>query len=807
MTIKSTLATAIAVAAVVSAAGATTIGIKSKAAASGTSAQAAPALLARDVAPGTRTAKGTPVQHIVLFTEPAMASYRGGVRGIEEPARLASGRVDVHSRSAGAYVDYLRTRQASHESDIARALGRNLDVDHRMQHAVNGIVVGLTPAEAAQVAKMRNVSLVEAYREYEIETDTGPVHIGAGAVWSGSGGLGEFQGEGVVAAILDSGINFGSPSFAAVDPTDGHVHVNPLGSGNYLGTCAAGQVDEGRCNDKLIGGYDFVCAAPGNACSNPGYREEPGFGDTNSHGSHVASTVAGNRRTVEVGGAEVAISGVAPRANIIAIDICYTNISTGQGLCPNVSSVAAVNQVISDGLADVVNYSIGGGTSPWSDAVSQAFLNAVDAGVFIAASAGNSGPTAGTLGHVEPWVSSTAAAQHGRDSFGFFLEVTGPGTVPEPLSTIVLTPGADGVGHTAPYPASTPLRVSPAIDAIDDGCTGYPAGTFAGAIAVVRRGTCSFSIKVDAAAAAGATAVLIANNQVGALIPSVPGTTTPAFSVTQAEGNALRDFHTANPTATAAISYPASPVPNTADALASFSSRGPAGTFNLLKPDVTAPGYAVLAAVAGETITGSENAVGLMNGTSMASPHQAGAAALVRQARPDWSVSEIKSALAMTATSTVYLEDQVTLANPFARGSGRIRVDQAIRAGLVLDETRANYLAANPSSGGDPATLNLASMGNRNCAGGCTFTRTFRNVDGATQTWTAKLSGLPGTVKPLIARVPANGLVTFEVTIDSSSLPANGSWSFGNLQLQASPLRGGKADPKLNLPVGVAVQP
>ena len=90
-------------------------------------------------------------------------------------------------------------------------------------------------------------------------------------------------------------------------------------------------------------------------------------------------------------------------------------------------------------------------------------------------------------------------------------------------------------------------------------------------------------------------------------------------------------------------------------------------------------------------------------------------------------------------------------------------MDQAVRAGLVLDETALNYAAANPATGGDPATLNLPSLADRNCAGGCTFTRTFRNVDGRTQIWAASLAGLRGRVQPSLARVPANGSVTFVV--------------------------------------------
>ncbi|MGJ4730046.1 S8 family serine peptidase [Luteimonas sp. SDU101] len=755
------------------------------------------------------SARGT---YIVMFREPAVAAYRGGIAGIAaapmRPAKAAGvQRPDMRSPQAREYARYLQGRQAQAERGMAQAIGRQPQVSQRFQHAINGVVVELGAAEAERVRALPDVLMVDEYREYPLDTDTGPALIGAPAVWDGSatGGAGQ-QGEGIVFGILDSGINFGSPSFDAVDPVDGHVHANPLGVGNYLGSCAAGGIDEGRCNDKLIGGYDFVCAAPGNTCGAANIREEPGFGDSNGHGSHVASTAAGNRRDVELLGNVRRISGVAPRANIVAFDICYTNTATGQGLCPNVSAVAAVNQAIADGVVDVINYSIGGGASPWSEAVSLAFLNAVEAGIYIAASAGNSGPAPNTLGHVEPWVSSTASAQHGRGDFVVVLQVTGPQPVPEALSTIEMSPGSNGVSQEAAIPGDTPLVVSPGIDSPDDACNAYPAGSFAGAIAVVRRGSCSFSIKVDNAAAAGAVAVVIANNAAGGIIPSVPATTVPAFGILQEDGDALRDFAAGNEAVTAGVPYPAIVLENQPDVLAASSSRGPAGSFDLLKPDVTAPGVRILAAVAGTTITGFENDVGLYNGTSMASPHQAGSAGLVRQVRPGWTPPEIKSALAMTADRTVLLEDGTTPANPHAGGSGRIRVDRAVAAGLVLHETAANYSAANPATGGDPATLNQPNMIRRNCAPQCVFVRTFRNTLGVAQGYRAQLQGLPGRVTPANLKVPAGGTVSVRVLVDGAALPADGSWNFGELVL--SPVGGGNAPPPaLHLPIAVVVPP
>lgn len=761
---------------------------------------------------------GTPGAFIVLFDEPSLSTYQGGTAGIDMPPRelhsSGKGRVDTRSLEAQNYLGYLQGRQMLMEEQMASVTGRDLDVRLRMQHAVNGIIVDMSADESRRVATLPGVRLVEGYREYLADTDIGPTLIGAPIAWAGS--LGQplaadpVQGEGIIVGVIDSGINFGSPSFAATDPVDSYPHVNPLGAGVFLGTCLAGDVDAGRCNSKLIGGYDFVCGTPGNQCGVAGVREEPGFGDTNGHGTHTASTAAGNRRDVTFNGSKpLRISGVAPRASLIAYDACYTD-GAGRGLCPNVSTLASINQAVIDGV-DVINYSIGGGALPWDEATSLGFLSATDAGVYIATSAGNSGPAANTLGHLEPWTSATAASQHGRGAFGFVMQVTGPVPVPANLQPVVLNSGAGGVAFAATIPGSTRLITSPGINTTTDGCNTAPfvAGSFTGAIAVVRRGTCGFAEKANNATAAGAIAVIIANNQAGTILPSVPGTTVPVFSVSQADGNLLATFGAANPTtATAQISFPNVGLPNVADALAGFSSRGPANAFNLIKPDVTAPGVNILAAYAGTTLAGFEGLVDSISGTSMASPHNAGAAALIRQARPNWSVAEIKSALLMTATTQVFLEDQVTLAGPFARGSGRIRIERAIRSGLVMNETTANFQAANPAIGGSTQTLNLPSMARANCAPSCQFVRTFRNPGTSGGLWSLSITGLTGTLSSSLVWVPAGASRSVTVTIDSSALVANNAFNFGQLVLTQR-LSGGlsASNSTLALPIGVSVSP
>jgi hypothetical protein len=755
--------------------------------------------------------------YIVVFAESALAGYRGGVAGLPAAPTMKQGRnrnrPDLKSPEALAYLGFLDHAQQGHEGAIRQKLGHALRVKLRMKHAINAITLELTAAEAASIQNLSGVSLIEPYREYRLATDLGPTLIGAPAIWQGSypGATGTAQGEGIVVGVLDTGINFGSPSFAGIDPVDGYHHVNPLGAGIYLGTCAAGGVDAGRCTDKLIGAYDFVCNVapdpgfPGETTCNTAakYRESPGGTDTNGHGSHTASTAAGNRRDVTYRGAQLRISGVAPRANIVAYDVCYDG-AAGQGGCPNVATLSAVNQAVADGV-DVINFSISGGKDPWSDSVSMAFLNATNAGIYVATAAGNDGPAPGTTSHAAPWVGTTAASNSGRAGFSYALNVTGPGEVPADLAPLLMTEGKDGVALTVSLPGTTPMKVSSAIDAVDDGCAAYPASTFQGAIAVIRRGTCTFSIKANNAAAAGAVAMVIANNQAGGIAPSVPGTTIPAFSVTQAEGNAVRDFATAHPGAKAGISYPPLPVPNVVDALAAFSSRGPAGTYNLIKPNITAPGVSILAAVSNTTGVGDDDLVELMSGTSMASPHHAGAAALLRQLKPTWSVPEMLSAMQMTAKVDVYKEDTVTLGNPFDRGSGRIQLERAANAGLVLDETNAKFVGANPATGGEPANLNLASMVNRRCVDGCTFTRTFRNTKASRQTWTAKLQALAGAVWP--SRFTINPGETRELTIrvvTAAQVP-DSSWAFGSLRLL--PDNAGVTQPNLALPIAVAVPP
>jgi hypothetical protein len=266
-------------------------------------------------------------------------------------------------------------------------------------------------------------------------------------------------------------------------------------------------------------------------------------------------------------------------------------------------------------------------------------------------------------------------------------------------------------------------------------------------VALIRRGGCIFNEKIQNALNAGATLVIIRNNQPATVQMETQGQANiPAYSIDQAVGDALNTFVDANPN-TATINFQI--VPGQADVLASFSLRGPNPLMDLTKPDITAPGINILAA-----IPLSLGSYQRKRGTSMSSPHVAGAAALLRAVQPTWTVPEVNSAIMMTAFQGGTKDDSVTPWDADDVGSGRVDLTKAARAGLVMHETKTRFLNANPGIGGDPKTLNLPSVRNMQCTPNCTWTRTVRNTRNVPSTWSA--SGVATTPGFHISVTPAN---------------------------------------------------
>jgi len=746
--------------------------------------------------------------YIVGLKSAPVASYAGGRTGLAAAPRRADGRLDVRSAAALAYVAALQDEHAGFLQGLSSRIGRQvapLAPHFQFFHAFNGMVLSLTPDEAAALAADPMVALVEGYKEFSLATDAGPALIGAPTVWAGSSTPGSVatRGEGVVVGVIDSGANLGSPSFADVD-LDGFDHTNPLGSGIFLGWCNPTNPNHNPtrdvCNDKIIGGWDFT-----DTVVPAGQFEAAGFEDENGHGSHTASTAGGSRRSATIVGVSTNISGVAPRANLVIYDACYTA-SNGSGLCPSVSTLASINQAVADAVVDVVNYSISGSQAPWTDASAQAFLAAHNAGVFVAASAGNGTPTPGTTNHVAPWLTTVAASTHDRGFFGNNFTFVAPAAPPPdatnvPLRASALPPFLRGGSITAPLILSPTFGTG---DPNNDGCTEFPAGTFtrgaAGGIALLRRGTvaaaCSTTTSINNAAGAGARAVVFLSDAplnltgAGGAVAWVINDTTRSA--------AIRAHLATDPAnATATIADPGQSFPGQADVMASFSLIGPANV-DLLKPDITGPGVSVLAAVSRWTREdfscclepNGNNETGLLSGTSMSTPHVAGAAALVRAVHPTWTPMEVKSALMSTAkTAGVFKFSATTPAtvpsDPFDRGGGRVDLTRATRAGLVMNETGPNFTAANPATGGNPASLNMPSLQLRNCVGVCTVTRTVTSRAAGSVEWSASIAGLPagvGSVTPPQFTLTSGQSQVVTVSINSATLSAT-SFSFGELVL------------------------
>lgn len=784
-----------------------------------------------------------PSRYIVRLEAPSVAAYNRAVAAM--PALRAEGigaiptrrtgagreRLDTQAPEAHRYADYLRREQAAAVARIGQALGAVPTVAHAFSYALNAVVIELTADQAAQVRRLAGVASVQRERRWLPATDVGPGFIGAPSLWwgqpaaqdtlfaNGFDAVEGMAGDGIVIGTIDSGYNSASPSFQAVDG-DGRPIVNPLGAGVYLGQCGVPGISDRGCNAKVIGVYDLINSGSASAP----YSVE----DRQAHGSHTASTAAGNRRRSPLGG--VGMAGVAPRANLVVFYAC----GPAPVFCPESATVGSVDRAVADGVVDVLNYSLTGGLSPWDDNTSLAFLAATEAGIFVAAAGGNTGPgvlqSAGLVNHVEPWVTTVAAGSHtGGATFQARLDLTGPGQPPAPTRGVALTGAVPGTDRpaTGPFPATTPVVLSPQFNAADltgsDGCSGYPAGTFAGAIALVSRGTCPFADKVAAAVNAGAIAAVIANNRTeGTFVPDLSAgpATVPVFMVLQEDGLALAAFlgAQAGRAGTGAIPYPHARLPAPADVLGSYSLLGPAPAVDVVKPDLLAPGSFILAAVNNRTLPdGNGNpvpergadAVGIQSGTSMASPHVAGAAALLMQRHPDWSPAEIKSALMMTAHEDgLTKSDGATPSDPFDRGAGRIDVARAAGAGLVLDVNGAQFAAADPASGGDPARLNLASIQDLACGSTRRFTRTLRSTLPAAQGWSLAVTGDPALVAGIAAgttgfTVASQAQQAIDLDIACDQLPADGAVRYARLVLTAAD----PALPALHLPIAIRVPP
>lgn len=732
--------------------------------------------------------------YFVLFDEPAVATA-----GIAAKGQL----LNAKSAAVQHYAGSLRTNQTRVLSRASSHIGEPVQTLFQYQYSVNAAAVRVSPQGAAALAKQPGVREVVKRQIHYLHTDSGPAYTGAPTIWQGETGVAS-KGEGVIVGILDTGINAEHPSFAAVGG-DGYQHINPLGEGNYLGDC---QTYSQFCNSKLIGivSYPDIINAyslvPVDTVQYPdlGDRLQLGF-DFNGHGSHVASTAAGNVLknvpAYNAVGEESAyqfaqISGMAPHANIVSYQVCYPGNGDDYlaGCLPELS-LDAVEHAIANGVK-VLNYSVGGpAESPWRSLEGQAFLNARVFGIHVATSAGNAGPdseTIGSPGNV-PWVTTVAAFSHNRA-----------------FSAKTLT--ANGLAlHGRSASGAISASLVSAADYGDADClTPFAAGTFQGQIVLCRRGVIARVEKGSNVKAGGAGGIVLVNVAGEAASVDDDFHVLPGINLSAADGETLLTWLTAN--AGQQVSISASELIQD-DELGSvagvFSSRGPGYPYDsYLSPDIAAPGVSIYAAYTPyQPFSNQKNEApyAFLDGTSMASPHGAGALALIQAVHPHWTPAQAQSALMMTANSRAYKDDELSgnkqQATFFDMGAGMVRVDKAVKAGLLLDESRDNYLAADPQSGGNPTELNLASMVQTRCVVTCSWTRTFTATEsGSWNTGSVALQGdITLSASPASFSLAAGETQVLTITA-SSGFTSAGKWQFGQLVLS-----NGNQEQTLHLPV------
>ncbi|MFC3120254.1 S8 family serine peptidase [Agaribacter flavus] len=761
--------------------------------------------------------------YIVELVSPAIAQDTKMVYALKQRKVSRHANSSTNQQVNKFILDYeksLKNKQGKMLSEM-RSIKGDLKVLHAYTYALNGFAVEMTQKEALKVSSLAGVKRVSRSKVRRVDTDRGPELIGSPSIWQGQlPSLPQTQGEGIVVGVIDSGVNTDHPSFAEVSG-DGYVHTNPLGDGVFLGDCASNFPE--LCNNKLIGVYSYPVIT-NNYTDTEVFPENLAQNgeDYGGHGSHVAATAVGNvlnnvNESIPEANAEESdgvqtefvfdqISGVAPRANLISYQVCFGGTSADGDTyadCPGAAIAAGIDSAIADGV-DVINFSISGGGNPWNDPDELAFLSAMNAGIFVATSAGNSGPNPQTSEKNAPWYTSVAAAEHGREN-AFVKELTdfsGGNTPPPPLS---------GQSNTGSITASI-VYAGDFSNPNDPGndpaqcLQPFPANTFAGQIVVCDRGQIAGVDKAINVEAGGAGGYVLANVDGGDTFLANDQYVVPGIHMNAENGNRLKAWLASgsNHRATITTGMPNQTLdPERIDNLANFSSRGPNATNSTLTPTLTAPGVNIFSAYADQQFghDGQPPAAGdfsYLSGTSMSSPHAAGSAALLSALHPTWTPDNIRSALSMTANTQLKRNNATETADYFDMGAGRIQVDQAAQVGLVLDESFANYVAANPARGGDPRQLNLPSITDSECRGICEWTRTFTATqDGS---WEVSAESFDNdtviTVEPTNFNIVAGQSQDVRVTINSLAATKT-EYIFGALRLSAS------NSPNLSLPISV----
>ena len=765
--------------------------------------------------------------YIVQLADKPVASYTGEIAGMPATQPEPGARLDIDSSEVHLYSDYLGQKQ-----QVVRASVADAPVLYNYSVVLNGFAAMLTDDEVRALQLRTDVAAVTPDTPRQVTTTYTSRFLGldkADGLWTKLGGKTK-AGENIIIGIVDGGIWPENPSYADRVDSDGKPTFDNSGTVAYdappsrwKGICQTGEgFTVAACNNKLIGAQYFDATFRSLPQYTTHWTEFRSPRDSiggnvghGGHGDHTASTAGGNNGPdAIVNGVNLGrVSGMAPRARLAAYKVCWTyndatDATGGKNSCFTGDSVAAIEKAVVDGV-NVINFSISGGTSV-TDPVEQAFLHASNAGVFVSASAGNDGP-ANQVAHISPWQATVAASTHDRELQADVLlgngnKYTGASMNVNPLPSAPMI-----TAEQAALPGSSANSASLCYSSTwtsADWTTAKPSldpAKVAGKIVTCTRGTNDRLDKSKAVKEAGGVGMVLIDNGAG-LVGEVHNV--PTVHVTAANGAIIKTYAASQGASASMTKFVTGTSSVKAPVVASFSSRGPNRyDGNQLKPDLAAPGVDIIAAVTPEmtpaqradVVNGTAapmNAWASYQGTSMAAPHVAGIAALLKQQHPDWTPAMIKSALMTSATDTFADAQAGDLRGtlPFGQGAGHINPNGASDPGLVFNAMQADYqkylcglsvsTAANCVNGSIQGyNLNLPSIAVSNVLGSVTVTRTVTNVGASAATYTAggTMQGYSMSVSPGSLSLQPGESKSFNLTLTRTSA-ANNVWQYGSLR-------------------------
>ncbi|CAN0905581.1 Subtilisin-like protease SBT1.7 [Linum grandiflorum] len=542
-----------------------------------------------------------------------------------------------------------------------KTVSQSADILYTYNTLIHGYSATLTAEEAESLEKQLGVLSVLPETVYQLHTTRSPLFLGLEQKAQQSDLLpASTSVSEVTVGVLDTGVwpeleSFNDKGLGPVPTT-------------WKGTCEVGKkFDSTKCNKKLIG-----ARSP---------RDDDG------HGSHTSTTAAGS----VVSGANLfgfatgTARGMAPQARVAVYKVCWL------GGCFGSDILAAMEKAVEDGV-NVISMSIGGGLSDYyRDTVSIGAFSAAAQGIFVSCSAGNGGPSQGSLSNVAPWITTVGAGTLDRNFPAY----------------VTLGNGNNFTGTSLysgkPLPADTLIPLVYAANASDSvsgnlcQSDSLIRSKVSGKIVICDRGGNSRAQKGLEVQKSGGIGMILSNTELFGEELVADSHLIPSSAVGQKVGDAIKKYASSDPKPTATISSGGTHVGiEPSPVVAAFSSRGPnLVTPEILKPDVIAPGVNILAGwLANDTRSVSFN---IISGTSMSCPHVSGLAALIKAAHQDWSPAAIRSAL-MTTAYTAYktggvIQDVSTgkPATPFDYGAGHVNPVAALDPGLVYDATVEDY--------------------------------------------------------------------------------------------------------------------